>query len=83
MQRGVEGRGGGLTIVGVQQGQGALSSPIHPSLRVNQRKREREEGTGSESVRKRKLVSNCEVLKAANRKGLSQEFFTVMQAIRG
>lgn len=36
MQR--ERRGEGLTVVGVQQGQGALSAPIHPSLRDNQRK---------------------------------------------
>lgn len=48
MQRGVEGRGG-LTIIGVQHGQGALSPPIHPSLRDEQREREREV-----SVRKRK-----------------------------
>lgn len=36
------GGGRGLTIVGVQQGQGALSAPIHPLLRDDQEK-EREE----------------------------------------
>lgn len=37
--------GGGLTIVGVQQRQGAFSAPIHPSLRDNQRKKERRRGS--------------------------------------
>lgn len=37
-----EGRvGEGLTIVGVQQGQGPLPAPVHPSLRNDQRERER------------------------------------------
>lgn len=40
--RGGRGEVGGLTIVGVQQGQGPLSAPIHPSLRDDQRDRERE-----------------------------------------
>lgn len=40
MQR-IEGVGEGLTIVGVQQGQGSLPAPVHPSLRNDQRKRKR------------------------------------------
>lgn len=48
----VEGRGGGgLTIVGVQQGQGALSAPIHPSLRERERR-----GRGRECERRKLSV---------------------------
>lgn len=53
--------GGGLTVVGVQQGQGALSAPIHPSLRDNQRKKL----DGEEVTARKEKCQNCEVLKAA------------------
>lgn len=36
-----EGVGEGLTIVGVQQGQGPLPAPVHPSLRNDQKRKRR------------------------------------------
>lgn len=67
MQREGRGEGGGLTIVGVQKGQGALSAPIHPSLRqTRERQREKRERRKGESVREKgEHVSGCEELKAA------------------
>lgn len=38
---GGRGEGAGLTIVGVQQRQGALSAPIHPSLSDGGRERKK------------------------------------------
>lgn len=58
MQRENGGEWVGLTIVGVQQRQGALSAPIHPSLRANQRKKDTKKGEQEESVREN---VNCEV----------------------
>lgn len=71
---GGRGDGGGLTIVGVQQRQGALSAPIHPSLREEPRKTERRR-TGNEC--EKRCVSNREVLK-----GYNQEIFRAVQEVR-
>lgn len=64
MQREDRGGGGrGLTIVGVQQGQGALPAPVHPSLRDNQRKRER----GGECEKRKNKIRSCEAFKSCQR----------------
>lgn len=71
---GGRGEGLGLTIIGVQQRQGALSAPIQPSLRDNQKKRER--WTGSECEKRNASVT-------VRLKGGSEEILAAVREVRG